>query len=128
MFKKYLTLSLTFLIINLSLSAAVFAETNAEKEAKFAEKIKTNITKLGTGTNAKVEVKLRDGTKLKGYVSQIGEDSFVVTGDKTGVSTNIPYPNARQVRGNNLSTGVQIAIKVGIIVGIILLAGLITRT
>ena len=31
-------------------------------------KVKEVINKLGTGENARVEVKLRDQTKLKGYV------------------------------------------------------------
>lgn len=124
MFKKYLTLILTILLINLSLSASVFAETKAEKEAKFAQKVKTNITKLGSGTEAKVEVKLKDSTKLKGYISNIGEESFSVTNDKTGAVSEIPYPNAKQVKGNNLNTGVKIAITVGVIIaiGFILLA------
>lgn len=121
MFKKYLTLILTFLILNLSLSAVAFAETKAEKEAKFADKVKVNVTKLGTGTEAKIQVKLKDGTKLKGYVSQINENSFVVTDEKTGVATEIPYPNAKQVKGNNLSTGAKIAIGIAIGFGLAIL-------
>jgi len=84
---------------------------------------KTNIAKLGSGTDAKVQVKLKDGTKLKGYVSQINENSFVVMNEKTGIPTEVPYPNAKQVKGNNLSTGVIIAIGIGIAVAIILLIG-----
>lgn len=124
MFKKYLTITLTLLVLNLSLSAVAFAETKAEKEAKFADKVKVNVTKLGTGTEAKIQVKLKDGTKLKGHVSQINENSFVVTDEKTNVETEIPYPNAKQVKGNNLNTGVKIAIAVGVIIaiGFILLA------
>ena len=112
MFKKYLTLTLTFLILNLSLSSVAFAETKSEKEAKFAQKVKAQIAKLGSGTEAKVEVKLKDGTKLKGYVSNIGEESFSVTNDKTGAVSEIPYPQAKQVKGNNLATGWKIAIGV----------------
>ncbi len=123
MFKKYLTVGLTFLILNLSLSSVAFAETKAEKEAKFAQKVKTQITKLGFGTDAKVEVKLKDGKKLKGYVSNIGEESFSVTNEKTGVISEIPYPNAKQIKGNNLSTGVKIAIGVGIILIVLAIIG-----
>lgn len=116
MFKRILTITLTFLIINLSLTSIAFAETKEEKEAKFAEKVKTQITKLGTGKDAKVEVKLKDSTKLKGFVSKIGDESFVVTNDKTGDSTEIPYPQTKQVKGNNLSNGAKILIGVGLIV------------
>ena len=118
MFKKYLVLGLTVLIINLSLSVSVFAETKVEKDAKFADKVKMNITKLGTGKDARVEVKLRDKTKLKGYISQINENGFVVVDEKTGAATEISYSNAKQVKGNNLSTGIKIAIGVGILLAV----------
>ncbi len=118
MFKKYLTLILTILFINLSFSTVALAETKPEKEAKFAAKVKLQIAKLGAGTESKVEVKLKDGTKLKGYVSNISTESFSVTDAKTGAITEVPYPNAKQVKGNNLSTGVKIAIVAGIILGI----------
>ena len=118
MFKKYLILMMTILVINLSLSSVAFAETKEEKEAKFADNVKINVVKLGTGKEARVEVKLKDGTKIKGYISEINDNGFVVVNDKTGTSTEIPYPQAKQVKGNNLSTGVKIAIAVGIIVAV----------
>ena len=119
MFKKYLTLALAVLVINLSLGATAFAETKAEKTAKFAEKVKVNVAKLGTGKDARVEVKLRDNTKLKGYISQINENNFVVVNDKTGTASEVPYANAKQVKGNNLSEGVKIALGIGLIVGLV---------
>ena len=120
MFKKHLSLVFAVLIINLTLGGSAFASAKVEKAA---EKVKTSIVKLGTGKDAKVEVKLKDGTKLKGYVSQINENSFVVINEKTGVTTEVPYPNAKQVKGNNLSTGVKIAIGVGVIVVVLFLIG-----
>lgn len=122
MFKKYLTLILTILVINLALSTSVFAGTKEDKTAKNAEKVKTEITKLGVGTDAKIQVKLKDGTKLKGYVSQINENSFVVVDDKTGNASEVPYPNAKQVKGNNLSSGTVILIGV---VALIIIAAVI---
>ena len=124
MFKKYLTLILTVLVINLSLSASAFAETKGEKEAKFAAKIKTNITKLGKGTDARIEVKLRDNTKLKGYVSQINENSFTVVDAKSGYASEVPYSQAKQVKGSNLATGYKIAIGVAVIFLALLILGL----
>ena len=119
MFKKYLVLGLTVLVINLFLSSSVFAGTAREKESKLAERVKTNIAKLGTGKDAQVEIKLRDKTKLKGYVSEIKENSFVVVDAKTGNAAEVPYSNAKQVKGNNLSTGVKIALVVGLIAALI---------
>ena len=118
MFRKYISILFIVLVVNLLGVFPVIASTKEEKEAQFAEKVKSNIAKLGTGKDVRIEVKLKDGTKLKGYVSQINDNSFVVVSDKTGASTEIPYPNTKQVKGNNLSTGAKIAIGIGVGVGV----------
>lgn len=124
MFKKYLTLILTVLVINLSLCNSVFAVTiNEEKAAKLAARVKASIAELGAGKDSTVEVKLRDKTKLKGYVGQINEDSFILVDAKTGASSEIPYSQAKQVKGNNLSSGVKIAIGIGLVLVVVFLIG-----
>jgi hypothetical protein len=94
----------------------VAAKSKAEKAAEFAAKVKGEIAKLGTGPDARIEVKLRDKTKLKGYVSKVGEESFAVTDLNTGAETNVPYPNVTKATGANMSTGAKIAI--GILAGL----------
>ncbi|MEK7830692.1 MAG: hypothetical protein AAB401_06365, partial [Acidobacteriota bacterium] len=94
------------------------AKSKEEKAAEFTSKVKTGIAKLGVGPEARIEVKLRDKTKLKGYVSQINGDSFVIADAKTGATTEVPYPNVTSVTGKNLSTGAKIAIGIGIGVGV----------
>lgn len=118
MFKKILSLALVILVINLAFGVTAFAGTRADKEAKFAAKVRNELAKLGTGTDARVEVKLRDKTKLKGYISQINENSFVVVADNTNAPTEVSYSQTKQVKGNNLSTGAKIAIGIGIGVAI----------
>ena len=98
LFKKYLSLALVILVINLAFGTTAFASAKADKEAKFAAKVKNELLKLGTGINARVEVKLRDKTKLKGYISQINENSFVVVEDNTNTPTEVPYPQTKQSR------------------------------
>src|SRR5262245_20077868 len=122
MFKKSLSLLLSSaLLCSLLAAPPVSAKTKEEKAAELAAKVKAGIAKLGVSKEARVSVKLRDRTKLTGYVSQIGEDSFVVTNDKTGATTEVAYPDVTQVKGNNLSTGATIAIAVGVAVGATLL-------
>lgn len=119
MLKRLLVLTLGILVMNFALSAPLLAATDNDKVAKHAGKVKANITRLGTGRDARVEVQLRDKTKLKGYVSQIKVNSFFVVDDRTGTETEVPYPQTRQVKGHNLSTGAKIAIAAGIIAAII---------
>jgi len=79
MLKKIFLMTIVTLVVNLAIVPFAFASDKAEKEAKFAEKVKAEITKLGVGMDARIKVKLKDGTKLKGYVSEIKDSEFVVT-------------------------------------------------
>ena len=121
---KVTSILLTILMAHIVYPSPVFASNNADKEVRFAEKAKSEIAKLGTGPDARVEVKLRDKTKLKGHLSEVGDQSFAVVDDKTGVATTVTYPQVKQVRGNNLSTGAKIAIGVGIVLLVFLVIGL----
>lgn len=126
MFKKYLTLIIAVLVINLSLGTSVFANTKEGKQTKFAGKVKANVARLGTGKDAQVSVKLKDGTRLKGYISEIADDYFSVTNPETGTATTVNYRNAKQIKGNNLSTGVQVALVIGLataLIAIFVIAG-----
>jgi hypothetical protein len=100
------------------------AGSKVEKESRRIEKVKAGVAKLGVGRDARIDIKLKDKTKLSGYLSQVNDDSFVVSDLKTEAATTVAYPEVAQVRGHNLSTGVKIAIGIGIVVlviGIIIL-------
>ena len=122
MLKKILSLALAGAFMAAASAQPASALTKAEKEAQFAERVKAGIAQLGTGTDARVEVKLRDRTKLKGYVGEAGAEQFTVVDAKTGAATAVPYPQVQQVKGNNLSKGAKIAIGVGVILIPILIA------
>lgn len=114
MFKKVVTVLLVVLVINLAGGRLAYAASKEDKQVRFAEKIKANVQKLGTGESTRVKVKLRDQTKLEGYISDVGAESFTITNRKTGMATTVAYPDVKSVQGNNLSTGAKIAIGVGI--------------
>src|ERR1044072_1708290 len=119
MLKRICAVMLSALLMQAAAIPA-FAATSAEKEAKRAEKVRTQLAKLGTGEDARVRVELRDKTKLEGYIGEAGPESFVVV-NKAGVATAVAYPQVVKAKGNNLSTGTKIAIGVGIGAGITLL-------
>jgi hypothetical protein len=128
MFKKVLSLALVGLLLNVTGVSFAYAGSKAEKETRFAEKVKEGIGKLGTGAEARVEVKLRDKTKLKGYVSEAGADRFVLVNEKTGATATVAYSQVKQVKGNNLSKGAEIALGVGVILlPIIIVLVLVSR-
>ena len=122
MLKKLLSLALVALVFNLAGAPRVPAATKGEKEARLAAKIKAGVMKLGTGPDARVRVRLRDKTKMEGYVGRAGEEGFVLVDARTGAETEISYARVKQIKGNNLSTGVTIAIAVGVLAVVIILA------
>ena len=119
MFRKVVTLMLVALVVNLGGVRLTYADSKEEKQARFAEKIKANVLKLGTGESTRVKVKLRDRAKLEGFISDAGAESFTVTNRKTGVVTTVAYAQVKSVQGNNLSTGAKIAIGVGVAVAVL---------
>ena len=121
MYKRLLSVLLSITVLYTVTSTTILASTDAEKRIRFAEKARAEILKLGIGRDARISVKLRDKTKLAGYVSKAEEDHFVVTNLNTGESTTIPYAGVGQVKGNNLSTGAKVGIGVAIGIGILLL-------
>ena len=121
MLKKLFSLALVALLINLAGVRLAYADSKEEKQARFAEKVKASVLKLGTGEETRVKVTLRDRTKLEGYISTADGERFVVTNLKTGTVTTVAYPQVKSVKGNNLSTGAKIAIGVGIAAAVILI-------
>ncbi len=121
MLKKSLSMLIACLLLQMVCAQVVSADSKAEKQAKFAEKVRTGIATLGVGESAVVELKLRDKTKLAGFVSEATADRFTVTDAKTGAATSIAYSNVAQVKGQNLSTGAKIAIGIAIGAGIALI-------
>ena len=122
MFKQLLAIVLVALLIHpLAYARPISAISKAEKEARFTAKVREGIGKLGAGKETRVVVKLRDHTKLAGFISKIEEERFIITDAKTGAATAVAYSNVTQVKGHNLSTGAKIAIGIAIGVGATLL-------
>ena len=119
MFKKVCSVILSALLLQAA-AVPAFAATSAEKEAKRAEKVRTQFARFGTGSDARIKVILRDKTKLEGFVSEVGADTFAVT-DRAGKTTTVEYSQVSQAKGNNLSTSAKIGIGIGIGAGVTLL-------
>ncbi len=103
---------LTGLLLNFAggWPASVYAQD--DKEARRVEKVKANVRKLGAGAEARVEVKLQDNRKVKGYIAETREDSFVVVDEKTGADNLIDYAQVKQLKGHNRLTAAKVAVNV----------------
>lgn len=105
----------------------ITAQAKEEITPAYTASVKKRIAKLGTGAEAKVQVKLQGKTKLKGYVSKITEDSFVVTDPKTKEETTVLYPSVREIK-TKMSTGEVITISaLAAVGGFFLIAAIVAR-
>jgi hypothetical protein len=110
MHKKFLSLMLIGLLLNIVGVCPASASAQDDKEARRIEKVKANVRKLGTGVEARVEVKLLDNKKVKGYIKEMGEDSFVIVDEKASVQNAIAYAQVKQLKGRNGLTAAKVAI------------------
>ena len=95
MFKKSLLTILAALFINLT--SAGPARAGVAQDADRARKAKETIAKVGTGPAARVEVRLKDKTKLKGHVAEATDDGFNVA-DDSGKTTRVAYAEVESVK------------------------------
>lgn len=112
MFKKVLSLTLIALLINLFAVTPVRAGAKVVEQTRNVEKVKENIRKLGLGEAARVELKLWDKRKLKGYIREAGEDNFIVADAKTGAPTTVSYAEVKQVKGSNHLTAAKVGLTI----------------
>jgi hypothetical protein len=123
MSRKYLSLVFIVTLSHMTLlMTPMSVNGHAEPDARLTAKAKADVAAAGVGREARISVKLRQGKKLKGYISQAGEDSFVITDSKTGSTTSIAYADVAEVqRKNGLSTGKAILIGAGATFGVLFL-------
>jgi sRNA-binding regulator protein Hfq len=114
MIKKCLSVAFIGLLLFSTNLQLINAQTNTGNNAATVEKIKANVTKRGTGEKARVNVKMLNGTKMKGFISQAGDDSFTLTDSKTKQTSTLAYSDVAQVKKQGLSTGAKILIGVGV--------------
>jgi hypothetical protein len=128
MMKRFLTLFLAGLLAQtLPVATHASAKTQGERDAQVLEKVRRKIARLGVGERAKTTVWLKDGTKIKGYISQAREADLVVRDRKTDTPTPIFYQDIARVDDNRghgtlKLIGIGAAIGGGIIVALALVA------
>jgi hypothetical protein len=124
--KKTIAIMFSWILL---LTATGFQSTGAQTgiEAQRAERARASVSKRGTGKDARVEVTLLNNTKLKGYVSEAGNDSFTLKDSRTGASQTVAYADVAQVKksGGGLSTRTWIII--GATVAAVVIVGIVVK-
>lgn len=102
--KKYLTCFLILALLQAPLLAQTKAEKKASQEAARVAQIKAAVQGFGTGEDALIEVKLKNGTKRKGYISETKGDAFVVADTAAASSYDVHYAEVAAVKPYKLPT------------------------
>jgi hypothetical protein len=110
--RKTLAATLTGILLFAALGMnAALAQTNDAR----AQKARAKVEKIKAGSKTKVEVILRDHTKLRGRISHVGTDDFTLTDSKTGASQTVAFTDVEKVSkgGSGLTLGTWILIASG---------------
>lgn len=122
MFKRNLSILLiSSLLISTVLAPSMLAQSTTEKDAKQTAKLKARLAKLNTGKKTRIEVRLPDSSKQTGYLSQVNDESFVLTDPKTGQNTEFKYANISDAKNRGIPAWAKVAIVGGAVLGAILI-------
>lgn len=88
MTNKYTAVALSLIItaVNLALPSQAAAQSNTD-----TEKVRAQVQILSASKDSQVEVRFRDKTKVKGYITAVEPVSFNLRDSKTGTSESISY-------------------------------------
>jgi hypothetical protein len=93
--KKYVAglLSVVVLVLGLTFPVSTSAQSLSD-----VEKTRSKVQTLSLNRDKKIEIKLRDKTNIKGYITAVEPDSFMVTDSKTAASQRISYSEVEDVK------------------------------
>ena len=105
MFRRTLAMIISGIIIFTTYGIQA-TQAQTASQSRQAEKARAKVQQIGVGPEARVEVKLKDSTKFKGYVSAATADSFTITDSRTGATQTVGFAEVAQVKkpGSGLST------------------------
>ena len=119
MIKILVSLMLMYLLV--FTAAPVLASARPDKQDESVEQVRAKIERLGIGEKARATIRLKNGTKLKGFIDQVRSDDFVLKDRDTGAPTTILYRDVSKVESNRgHSTAKTIALGAAIGVGVVL--------
>ena len=84
------------LMVGLIGAGFTFQSAHAQTQSSGAQSARAKVIDMGTRT--KVEVKLTDGTKTKGRIGDIKDQSFTVADEKSGASQEINYSDVTSIK------------------------------
>ncbi|HSE16730.1 MAG TPA: hypothetical protein VLB46_06730 [Pyrinomonadaceae bacterium] len=108
--KRTLTsLSLALAIVLSTFGPVARAQSGLNAETKTKAEVVNRLNRKET----RVKVKLRNGSEMKGRITQSSENSFTLTDEKTGNRSDIAYADVLNVEGRGMSKKKKTFIAIG---------------
>ncbi|HMI50501.1 MAG TPA: hypothetical protein VK525_03250 [Candidatus Saccharimonadales bacterium] len=85
------------------------AQTKSEPCQPQPVKVKEAVASVGTGEAVQVRVTLLDKSFRSGYVSDVGDHSFIVTNPVTETQVEVGYNEVARLSADNTVTGVKVS-------------------
>ena len=101
--RKHIAVALSVVITALSLALPTPVSAQSDVET---EKVRAKVQILSASRDSQVEVKFRDKTKVKGYITAVEPVSFTLRDPKSGTTQSIAYSEVNSVSkaGGGVST------------------------
>lgn len=113
--KQWLRGLLAVVLIQSVLCADALAiRANPQLQSPQTVKITKLISTLGFGPEALLAVRLKDKSAHRGYVAEVGKDSFLLIDPTNGAQNRVGYAQISRLQGVNIGTGVQVSHGTGI--------------
>ena len=119
------TLFLAFTIALAPLGPIVRAQSAHASEIT---KLKAEVERRLSKKEGRVKVKLRNGSEVKGRITQSSDNGFTLTDEKTGSHSDLAYADVLDVEGRGMSKKKKILIATGIGVGVFIALAAIALT
>ena len=103
------TLFLAYALVLSTLGPAARAQSSLNAETKAKAEVVDRLNKKET----RVKVKLRNGSEVKGRITQSSDNSFTLTDEKTGSRSDIAYADVVNVEGRGMSKKKKTFIAIG---------------
>ena len=91
---------------------------HAQQQLDQTAKVKAEVVDRLKKKEEHVKIRLRNGTEVKGYITQTSDNGFTLSNEKTKTGTDIAYADVQHVEGRGMSKTKKIAIGVGVAVGV----------
>ena len=108
--------TILFLALTIALASFGPAIRGQQQSAHTSESTKAEVERRLSKKEERVKVKLRNGSQVKGRITQTSDTSFTLADEKTGSRTDLAYADVLALEGRGMSKTKKIAIGVGIAV------------